>query len=45
LTVRDSASLERPDAIASVARTLEYAGEFALELEPYTVAVVEFRAG
>jgi alpha-N-arabinofuranosidase len=41
----DSASLERPDAIAPVTRPLNYAREFAVNLEPYTVAVVEFRAG
>ena len=40
----DSASLERPDAIAPVSRTLNYAREFTVELEPYTVAVVEIRA-
>ena len=39
----DSASLERPDAIAPVSRTLDYAKEFNVELEPYTVAVVEIR--
>lgn len=41
----DSASLERPDAIAPVTRRLDYAREFAVDLEPYTVAVVEFRTG
>lgn len=40
----DSASLERPDAIAPVSRTLSYAREFTVELDPYTVAVVEIRA-
>ena len=42
--LRDSASLDRPDAIAPVTRTLNYAREFTVDLEPYTVAVVEFRA-
>jgi alpha-N-arabinofuranosidase len=42
--LRDSASLDRPDAIAPVSRTLNYAREFTVDLEPYTVAVVEFRA-
>jgi alpha-N-arabinofuranosidase len=41
----DSASLQRPDAIAPVTRTFNYAREFAVDLEPYTVGVVEFRAG
>ena len=40
----DSASLQRPDAIAPVSRALNYATEFAVDLEPYSVAVVEFRA-
>jgi len=39
----DSASLEHPDAIASKSRALEYAKEFSVDLEPYTVAVVEIR--
>jgi alpha-N-arabinofuranosidase len=40
----DSASLERPDAIAPVARTLKYARDLTVDLEPYTVAVLEVRA-
>jgi len=39
----DSASLERPGAIAPVSRTLNYAREFTVELDPYMVAVVEIR--
>lgn len=39
----DAASLERPDAIAPVTRAFEYAQEFAVDLEPYTVAVIEFK--
>jgi alpha-N-arabinofuranosidase len=42
---KDSASLENPNAIAPVSRALVYAKDFAVELEPYTVAVVEIRAG
>ena len=42
--LKDSASLEHPDAIAPVSRTLNYAREFALKLEPWSVAVVEIRA-
>jgi alpha-N-arabinofuranosidase len=40
----EKASLERPDAIRPVNRTIEYAKDFAVELEPYSVAVVEIRA-
>src|SRR3982750_1679768 len=40
----DSASLERPNAIAPVTQPLKYAKEFSVDLEPYTVAVVEIRA-
>jgi alpha-N-arabinofuranosidase len=42
--LNDSASLERPGAIAPVSRTLNYAKEFTVDLEPYTVAVVEFQS-
>jgi alpha-L-arabinofuranosidase len=41
----ESASLERPDAIVPKSRTLQYAKDFSVDLEPYTVAVVEIRAG
>jgi alpha-N-arabinofuranosidase len=40
----DSASLEHPDAIAPVSRPLNYAKDLAVEVGPYTVAVVEIRA-
>jgi alpha-L-arabinofuranosidase len=40
----DSASLEHPDAIAPVSRPLNYAKDLTLDLEPYTVAVLEIRA-
>lgn len=40
----DSASLERPNAIAPVSRALRYSKNFAVDLDPYTVAVVEIRA-
>ena len=39
----DAASLERPDAIAPVSRPLNYARDLAIDLDPYTVAVVEIR--
>lgn len=42
--LKDSASIERPDAIAPVTRTLRYAKDLAVDLDPYTVAVVEIRA-
>jgi alpha-N-arabinofuranosidase len=38
------ASLEHPDAIAPVSRPLKYTKEFSVDLEPYTVAVIEIRA-
>jgi alpha-L-arabinofuranosidase len=40
----DTASLEHPDAIAPVSKPFEYAKDFSLDLEPYTVAVLEIRA-
>jgi len=40
----DSASLERPDAIAPKSRALSYAKEFSIDLEPFMVALVEIRA-
>ena len=42
--LKDAASLERPDAIAPVSRPMEYAKDLTLELDAYTVAVVEIRA-
>lgn len=42
--LRDSASLENPDTIAPVSRTLAYAKDLTVDLDPYTVAVVEIRA-
>jgi alpha-L-arabinofuranosidase len=41
----DYASIEHPDAIAPTSRRLEYATNFSVDLEPYTVAVVKIRAG
>ena len=42
--LKDAASLEHPDAITPVSRTMNYSREFALNLEPWTVAVIEIRA-
>ncbi|MDE3165365.1 MAG: hypothetical protein KGN36_06130 [Acidobacteriota bacterium] len=39
----EKASLERPDTIQPVSRTIEYAKDLVVELEPYTVAVMEIR--
>jgi alpha-L-arabinofuranosidase len=39
-----SASLEHPDVIAPKTRTIPYATDLSMDLEPYTVAVVEIRA-
>jgi alpha-N-arabinofuranosidase len=41
---KDSASLENPNAIAPVSRMLNYAKDFTVDLDAYTVAVVEIRA-
>jgi alpha-N-arabinofuranosidase len=40
----DSASLTHPDVIAPVSRLLQYAKDLAVDLAPYTVAVIEIRA-
>jgi alpha-N-arabinofuranosidase len=40
----EKASLERPDAIQPVSTTIGYARDLVVELDPYTVAVVEIRA-
>jgi len=42
--LKDAASLERPDAIKPVSRALNYSKDFAVTLEPWSVAVVEIRA-
>ena len=42
--LRDAASLEHPDAIAPVSRSIAYAKDLTVDLAPYTVAVVEIRA-
>jgi alpha-N-arabinofuranosidase len=39
----DAASLGQPDAIAPVARSLNYAKDLTIELSPHSVAVVEIR--
>ena len=41
--LNDTASLEHPDAIRAVSRPLEYAKDFSVDLEAYTVAVIEIR--
>lgn len=38
------ASLEHPDAIAPVSRPFQYAKDLAVDLAPYTVAVLDIRA-
>ena len=42
--LKDSASLDHPNAIAPVSRTLNYAKDLTIDLDPYTVAVLEIRA-
>jgi len=40
----DAPSLEAPDRIAPITRAMPYARDLAVELDPYTVAVVEIAA-
>jgi alpha-N-arabinofuranosidase len=42
--LKGSASLENPNAITPASRTLVYAKDLTVDLDPYTVAVVEIRA-
>jgi alpha-N-arabinofuranosidase len=42
--LNDSASLEHPDAIAPRSQQIDYATDFIVDLEPYTVAVAEIRS-
>jgi alpha-N-arabinofuranosidase len=42
--LHDAASLDQPDRIGPVERTLDYRPDLTLNLEPYTVAVVEISA-
>jgi len=42
--LKDSASLDHLNAIATVSRKLAYATDLTVDLDPYTVAVLEIRA-
>ncbi|GAC1654921.1 MAG: hypothetical protein NVS9B15_15660 [Acidobacteriaceae bacterium] len=42
--LRDAASLEHPDVISPVSQPITYATDFSVDIEPYTVAVIEIRA-
>jgi alpha-N-arabinofuranosidase len=42
--LNDRASLENPVAIAPVSRSFDYARDLTIDLDPYTVAVLEIRA-
>jgi len=42
--LHDAASLDQPDRIKPVERTLDYRPDLTIDLEPYTVAVVEISA-
>ena len=42
--LRDVASLEAPERIKPVERTLEYSRDLTIDLQPYTVAVIEISA-
>ena len=41
---RDTASLEQPDRIKPVERTREFSRDLTIDLDPYTVAVIEISA-
>lgn len=43
-SLTEKASIGRPDVIRPVSRTFDYSKDLAVELEPYTVAVLEIRA-
>ena len=40
----DAATLDQPDRIKPVERAIEYRSDLTIDLEPYTVAVVEIAA-
>ena len=42
--LKDAASLDRPDAIRPASREVAYSKNLTIDLDPYTVAVVEIRA-
>jgi alpha-N-arabinofuranosidase len=42
--LKDAASIEHPDVIKPVTRTLSYERDLTLDLDPYTVAVIEIQA-
>jgi alpha-N-arabinofuranosidase len=42
--LHETASLEQPDRIKPVARPIEYRPDLTVDLEPYTVAVLEIVA-
>ena len=42
--LNDAASLDQPDRIKPVERNLEYRPDLTIDLQPYTVAVIEIQA-
>jgi hypothetical protein len=42
--LNDTASLEKPDRIAPVERTREFRRDLTIDLDPYTVTVIEISA-
>ena len=42
--LHDTASLEQPDRIKPVERTIEYRPDLTIDLKPYTVAVIDIAA-
>jgi alpha-N-arabinofuranosidase len=41
--LKDVATLENPNVIAPTSRSMDFAKDFSLELDPYSVAVIEIR--
>jgi alpha-L-arabinofuranosidase len=42
--LHDAASLDQPDRIKPIARSIDYRPDLTVDLEPYTVVVVEIAA-
>jgi alpha-L-arabinofuranosidase len=42
--LKDAASIDHPDVIAPASRSFAYAGDMTIELDPYSVAVLEIKA-
>ena len=42
--LHDAASLDQPDRIKPVERNVDYRPDLTIDLQPYTVAVIEIQA-